>query len=257
MSPLGLRKSSWIWHVTLLSLALGMLLAAALKTQQTIRFKSGIPSTRLPVLARSWADEKARTETLRKEITDLRAKLNQYENALGEGGSQSGLLRDELRSAQLQAGLVAVNGEGVHVILQDSKRRPPTDAGPELMDDYNIHDYDIRDFVNELLASGAEAIAVNGQRIIANTSIRCVGPSIQINSVPMSPPFMITAIGPANDMEAALKMRGGVVDQFRILDDLTDMVKIYKKKDLIVPAYSGSTRQKYARPVEPEGELKK
>ncbi len=255
ISPLGLKKSSWLWHVTLLSFVLGMLLAAALKTQQTIRFKSGIPTTRLPVLARAWADEKERTESLRKEITDLRAKLSQYEKALGEGGQQSGLLRDELRSAKFQAGLLEAKGEGVIVILRDSRKRPPPDADPQLVDDYNIHDYDIRDFVNELFASGAEAIAVNDQRIIANTSIRCVGPSIQINSTPMAPPFVITAIGPADDMESALKMPGGVVDQFRI-DELSDMVKIQRKKDLVVPAYSGSTRYRFATPVEPKGEIK-
>lgn len=257
MSPLGLKKNSWLWHVTLLSFVLGMLLAAALKTQQTIRFKSGIPTTRLPVLARYWADERERSDNLRKEIKDLRAKLNQYEQALGEGGSQSGLLRDELKSAKFQAGLLEARGEGVQVVLSDSKKRPPGDAGPELQDEYIIHDYDIRDFVNELLASGAEAISVNDQRIIANTSIRCVGPSIQINNAPMAAPFVITAIGPARDMENALNMPGGVVNQFRVIDDLSDMVKIYHKKDLTVPAFSGSTRYRYAKPVEKESAVKK
>lgn len=255
MSPLGLKRSSWIWHVTLLSMVLGVLIAASLKTQQTIRIGSGIPSTRWTVLARSLADEKERNQILEGEIKDLRAKLNRYETALGEGGSQSGLLTRELQEAKFTAGLSAATGEGIQVVLRDSKKRPPPDASPELMDDYNIHDYDIRDFVNELLASGAEALAVNDQRVIANTSIRCVGPSIQVNNAPMSPPFVITAIGPADDMETALTMRGGVVDMFRIMDDLSDMVRIYRKKDLVVPAYSGSTRYRYARPLAPEGGL--
>lgn len=256
MSPLGLKKSSWIWHVTLLSMVLGVLLAAALKTQRTIRTGSGVPSTRWTVLARALADEKERNQMLEGEIKDLRGQLSRYETALGQGGSQTGLLSDELRDAKFAAGLSAARGEGVEVILQDSKKRPPEDASPELTDDYNIHDYDIRDFVNELLASGAEAIAVNEQRIIANTSIRCVGPTIQINNAPMAPPFVIAAIGPADDMETALTMRGGVVDQFRILDDLTDMVKIRRKKDIVIPAFSGSTRYRYAQPVASEGKLK-
>ncbi len=240
----------------MLSLVLGMLLAAALKTQQTIRTGSGIPSTRLPILAQSWANERERNQTLQREIEDLRGKITQYENALGEGGSQSGLLRDELRTAKFQAGLLEARGEGVQVILQDSKKRPPADAGPEFVDDYNIHDYDIRDFVNELLASGAEAVSVNDQRIVATTSIRCVGPTIQVNGAPMAPPFAITAIGPPDDLESGLKMRGGILDQWRV-DDLSDMVRIYRKKELVVPAYSGSTRFKYAQPVEPEVEVKK
>ena len=255
ISPFGLKKSSWIWHVTLLSLVLGMLLAAALKTQQTIKFKSGLPTTRFPALARAWADEKERNETLQTEITDLRAKLDRYEQALGGGSSPSGLLSTELQNARFQAGLLQAEGEGVVVTLQDSKKRPPADASPELMDDYNIHDYDIRDFVNELLASGAEAMAVNDQRIIANTPIRCAGTRILINNAPMSPPFVITAIGPADEMENGLKMRGGVVDQFRILEDLSDMVRIEKSKRLVVLAYSGSTQFKYAKPVKTDGEV--
>jgi uncharacterized protein YlxW (UPF0749 family) len=256
ISPFGLKRSSWLWHVTLLSFVLGMLLAAALKTQQTIKFKSGLPTTRFPALARAWADEKERNETLQKEITDLRAKLNRYEQTLGAGGSTSGVLSDELQNARFQAGLLQAEGPGVIVTLQDSNRRPPSDASPELMDDYNIHDYDIRDFVNELLASGAEAIAVNDQRIIASTSIRCAGTRILINNAPMSPPFIITAIGPAADMENGLRMRGGVVDMFRIMEDLSDMVKIERSGNLGIPAYSGSTHFNYAKPVKLEGEGK-
>lgn len=252
ISPFGLKRSSWLWHVTLLSFVLGMLLAAALKTQQTIRF-AGIPSTRLPILAKSWADERERNRTLEAEITDLRGQVSRYEKALGEGGSTSGLLSTELQNARFQAGLLPAEGEGVIVTLQDSKKRPPADASPELIDNYNIHDYDIRDFVNELLNSGAEAIAVNDQRIISNTSIRCAGTRILINNAPMSPPFVITAIGPAADMENGLRMRGGVVDMFRIMEDLSDMVRIEQSNHLVVPAFSGSTKFQYARPVKAEG----
>lgn len=255
ISPFGLKRSSWLWHVTLLSFVLGMLLAAALKTQQTIKF-AGIPSTRLPILAQSWASERERNRTLEREITDQRETISKYEKALGEGGSSTGILSTELQNARFQAGLLPAQGEGVIVTLQDSKRRPPADASPEMIDDYNIHDYDIRDFVNELLASGAEALAVNEQRIIANTPIRCAGTRILINNAPMSPPFIITAIGPAEEMENGLKMRGGVVDQFRIMEDLSDMVKIERSAHLRVPAYSGSTQMRYAKPVVAEGGVK-
>ena len=107
-----------------------------------------------------------------------------------------------------------------------------------------------------MLASGAEAIAVNDQRIIASTSIRCAGTRILINNAPMSPPFVITAIGPSADMENGLRMRGGVVDMFRIMEDLSDMVKIEKSDHLVIPAYSGSTQFKYAKPVKTEGGAK-
>lgn len=256
ISPFGLKRSSWLWHVTLLSFVLGMLLAAALKTQQTIKSTSGLPTTRFPQLARAWADERERNQSLEKEIRDLRGKVRRYEQALGEGGSSSGVLSAELESAKFHAGLIEAEGEGIIVTLRDSKKRPPADAGLELGEDYLIHDYDIRDFVNELLASGAEAMAVNDQRIIANTPIRCAGTRILINNAPMSPPFEVRAIGPADEMENGLRMRGGVVDSFRILEDLSDMIKIEKSKNLLVPAFSGSTRFQYARPAKTGNEVK-
>ncbi len=143
------------------------------------------------------------------------------------------------------------------VTLRDSEKHLPPDAGLELMEEYIVHDYDIRSFVNELTATGAEAVAVNGQRIIASTGIRCAGGAMLINDTHMTPPYEITAIGPAEVMESTLKMHGGLVDKFRIIEDLSDMVHIQKKKDIIVPAYSGSTQLKYAKPVEPEGEQKR
>jgi len=255
--PLDLKKNSWVWHVTLLSVVLGMLIAAALKTQQTFRIKSGILTTRIPALASALLEEKDRSQTLREEITGLRARIGEYEKALGEGGARAGLLSSELQRAKFLAGLLEARGEGIVVTLRDSKRRAPADAGPELLEQYIIHDFDIRNFVNELVASGAEAVAVNDQRIIANTPIRCVGGPIRVNDADMTPPYRIAAIGPPEVMESTLKMRGGLVDQFRIMEDLTDMVHIEKKKEVVVPTYSGSTQFKYAKPAEPEGEQKK
>lgn len=250
-------KQKWIWQVSMLSIVLGMLLAAALKTQQNIRVKSGIPTTRVSGLAQALLDEKDRNRLLQKEITDLRAKVDAYEQAGREGTSQGRLLGEELKKAKFLAGLVPAQGAGVEVTLRDSRRTPPVDLGPELEQDYIIHDLDLRNFVNELLANGAEAIAVNdrdsSQRIIASTSIRCVGGIIRVNDVAMAPPFVISAIGPPDVLESALEMRGGIIEQFRPIEGLgSGMVQVRKKRHLTVPAYSGSTLFKYAATVEPE-----
>lgn len=254
---LGLKKNSWVWHVTVLSVVLGMLVAAALKTQQTIRVKSGIPTTRNPGLVGALLEEKDRSKKLHEEITDLRSKLNEYESALGEGGAPAGLLSSELQRAKFLAGLLPAHGEGIVVTLRDSRKRPPPDADLTLVEEYIVHDYDIRSFANELAATGAEAVAVNGQRIIASTAIRCAGGAMLINDIRMTPPYEIVAIGPSEQMESTLKMYGGLVDKFRIIEDLSDMVHIQKKKEVVVPAYSGSTRFKYAKPTEPEGGQKR
>jgi len=253
-APLDLKRSGWIWQVTILSLVLGMLLAAALKTQQTLKRSSGIPTTRVSGLAQLVLDEKDRNSLLRKEITDLRAKVDEYERALGEGTTQTELLRDELQKAKFLAGLTPAKGDGIEVTLRDSTLEPPADYPADLvMDDYIIHDQDLLLFVNELLANGAEAVAVNDQRVISKTAIRCVGATIRVNDVPVGPVYTITAIGPPDVLESALKIRHGVIDQFRYDKRLAkNMIQVKKKTNLGLPAYSGSTLFKYTAVVDPE-----
>ncbi len=252
-----LKRHGWIWQVTLLSLVLGMLLAAALKTQQNVKRVSGIPTTRVSGLAQLLLDEKDRNRLLQEEIRDLRAKVDQYEQAVGEDSTKAQLLRDEVQRSKLIAGLVPVEGPGVEVTLRDCSKPIPTDAEPELVQEYLIHEYDLRDFVNELLANGAEAIAISDrdstQRIIASTPIRCDSGIIRVNRHPMSAPFTITAIGPPNSMKSALEMPGGIISRFRFIEGLTSsMVRVKTNEHLTVPAFSGNTSFIYASVMESE-----
>jgi uncharacterized protein YlxW (UPF0749 family) len=250
---LDLKRNGWIWQITILSLVLGMLLAAALKTQRSIRSDSGIPTTRFTGLAKALLDEKDRNKLLETEIKELRAKVDESQQALVGGSTQSKVLGEELQQAKFLAGLIPARGSGVEVTLRDSNRKPPADVDVQIKQEYIIHDADLRNFVNELLANGAETIAINDQRIIAKTAIRCVGAVIKVNDVPMAAPFKIIAIGPPDLLESALKMPGGIMDEFRFIQGISrGMVQIRKSDNLTVPAYSGSTSFKYAIGAEPE-----
>jgi uncharacterized protein YlxW (UPF0749 family) len=255
-----LKQSGWILQVTVLSVVLGVLLAASLKTQLNVRKISGIPTTRVSGLAQALLDEKDRCKVLQKEISDLRAKVDEYERVLGEGSTKTQVLSEELQKAKFLAGLNPTEGAGVEVVLRDSRKSPPSNAA-ELVGEYIIHDLDLRNFVNELLANGAEAIAIcdedSSQRVIARTPIRCVAGVIRVNDVPMSTPFVIKAIGPPHVMESALKMADGIIDQFRYIEGLNrEMVQVRRKDNIFLPAYTGSTFFKYATLVEPEKKIK-
>lgn len=246
-----LKRSGWIWQVTVLSLVLGMLLAAALKTQQTVKRASGIPTTRVSGLAAALLDEKDRNAQLQQEITKLRAQVTKYEEALGTGTTKTQLLNDELQKAKFMAGLTPAEGPGVEVILRDYPKPESSDAGPELAQQYLIHDVDLRDFVNELIANGAEAIAISDndstQRVISCTPIRCDVGIIRVNRVPMAAPFTISAIGPPNALKTALEMPNGLIENFRYIEGLTSkMVQVRKKNHILIPAYSGTTNFIYA-----------
>lgn len=264
---MDLKKNLWIWQITALSVVLGMLLAAALKTQQVIRVKSGIPTTRFSGLVQVMQDEKEKNKLLREEITSLRAKADEYEKALGEGTTRTKTLSEELRRAKFLAGLSPAEGPGIEIVLKDSSKSPPKSMDDpymlqEYIQQYIIHDFDLRNLVNELLANGAEAIAIGDkdtvQRVTSRTGIRCVSGVIRVNEVPMGSPFTIVAIGPPNAMKSGLSIPGGYVDQFRVLDNApSDMIKIKLREKITIPAFSGNTAFIYAGEPGGEKETKK
>jgi hypothetical protein len=151
----------------------------------------------------------------------------------------------ELQDAKILAGITAVEGPGVIVTLRDSPKRPLKGRRPEIQANYTVHDSDVRNIVNELFAAGAEAVSVNGQRIVATSSIRCVGPVMLVNSVHISMPIEIKAIGNADVLGKALTPRGGVAGNLQLLD----MLQVKKQASLTVPAYKGTTRFNLARPT--------
>ncbi|MHB1000947.1 MAG: DUF881 domain-containing protein [Armatimonadota bacterium] len=247
------NRDNWVFQISILCVVLGMLLAAALKTQWNIRNSSGIPTTRFTGLAQALLDEKDRNKLLREEIVDLRSKVDKYESVQGKDTTKTKILSDELQKVKFMAGLIPAEGKGVEITLRDSPKRLPIDSDPEITQFYIVHDADLRDFVNELVANGAEAVAISDksttQRFTSKTAIRCVGGVIKVNDVPMGPPFVITAIGPPDLLKGAFEMQGGLLDNFRFIDGLTkSMVQIKKKDNLSVPAYSGNTSSIYAVP---------
>jgi len=246
------KRNSWIWLITLFCLLLGMLLAAALKTQENIRTNTNIPTSHFSGLAQALLDEKETTKALRARVTNLLEQNRKYETAISTGDSNFGVLSKELSKAKFLAGLTSVEGEGVEVTLKDSGQKVPNDMDPQLMGQYIIHDQDLRNVVNELLANGAEAISIkdqsNNQRVVGITSIRCVSGVILVNRVAMGPPFTICAIGPKDLLEGALKMDNGLIQIFRVIPNLNKkMIQVRKVDNIAIPAYSESVSLRYAR----------
>lgn len=181
-------------------------------------------------------------DKLREEVQVLRDRVAEFM----AGQSDIKALQEELVKARILAGLVEVKGPGVVVEMNDAQDSVGAGQDPNL---FIIHDTDILAVVNELCAGGAEAISINGQRIVARTEIRCVGPVITVNGTRIAPPIKIQAIGDPNVLEPALKMRGGVVDNLKLWGI---EVKIRVEEELILPAYSDSVSFKFAKPVEKE-----
>jgi uncharacterized protein YlxW (UPF0749 family) len=249
-----IRHKPWGTQITILSAILGGLLALSLKTQDRIRGDQ-MPSLRPNQFASAYSQLRDDVVDQKKTIADLQARLNKYQQAAAAESGNAKLLSTDLQRANLMAGLVAVSGPGVVVTLRDSKKAPPrpNEMSPEdyiaMTRNYIIHSEDIQAVINELRAIGAEAIAVNDQRVVATTAIRCVGPVVQVNSIPTNgSPVRIMAIGDPDTLVSGLTMASGVQDQYKVTDPT--MFSIDKSKGMTLPAFAGAQPIRFAVPAQ-------
>ena len=112
-----------------------------------------------------------------------------------------------------------------------------------------IRDDDILKVTNELRAAGAEAIAINEQRLVAMTEIRTAGNAIAINNTYHSAPYQIKVIGDPATLENSLKMKGGVADT---LEFWGIKMAIVRSELVKIPAYKGIINYEYGKPVDNE-----
>ncbi len=241
----SMSHRSFVWQISGVSFVLGLLLAAASVTATKVGSNGTAPTRTGFVYGPNLSvDPDKKAVGLQEEIKKLRADKESLEKAASNRSDVSKDLNRDLQETKLFAGLSEVTGPGVAVTLSDSKKERLIGVDPQ---NYLIHDRDIRDVVNELRASGAEAIAVNGQRITISSSIRCAGPIVLINQDEMATPFIIQAIGDPDKLLSALNIRNGVLDQIRTFGP--DMARSEKRTELRLPAFAGSTHIKYAKPV--------
>jgi len=233
-----LNKSIYI-SIILVAVILGLMMAFQFRTTSGV--DRGVPYGREQELAVEKRQLEKDMNQLREEVDDLSAKLEKA----GKGHSEaSEAFKSELSKVKLYAGLTPVEGPGVEIILDNL---PETSRPGGSTSFYTIKDDDLLKVINELRGAGAEAIAVNDQRIIATTEIRQAGNHINVNLTKISAPYKITAIGNAVTLQSSLEIKGGLVE---FLSDLGIMVKVQAKDKILIPAFTGGLRFDYARPAQ-------
>ncbi len=155
---------------------------------------------------------------LKDEVQRLREQNDKLLRELLSGQIGKERIENELENAKLLAGLLPVEGSGIIIRLADA----PASAGSvdiDVVETGIIHDYDLLFLLNELKAAGAEAISIGSgnleERVVANSFIRCTGPTVVINNQKLTAPFIIKAIGDPDVLYSALTMQGGIVEMLR------------------------------------------
>ncbi len=142
-------------------------------------------------------------------------------------------------------GLTNLEGKGIELTVADNPDATSENIG--VLDDiskYIVHYNDIIALTNELKNAGAEAISVNGQRIVSSTAITCIGNVIKINDEKVSSPFVIKAIGFPESLKGALTRGGGYLSYMK-LDGI--QVSIRQQDNIQIPKYTGVISSKYMK----------
>lgn len=220
----------------------GFLLAAQLRGVQIAGAADATNASRLETLQGLYNDVVEERDGLNEQVSQLQSELELYRQQAASGDEGSEALKTELEQMEITAGLTDVEGPGVTVVLEDSTQTNVT--GDEA--DYLIHDNDLLSVINELRSAGAEAISLNGERLLATSEVRCTGAVVTVNGRRYAAPYVLFAIGDPDTLYSALTMRNGVVD---ILSQWGITVRVTASDQLLIPAYSGTVDYQYARPV--------
>lgn len=157
--------------------------------------------------------EKKEINRYKDLIEDLDKKINLRVQAIEEGEDIEKVIFDEVMYYKEVAGLTKVRGPGVVVLVNDAERDLVQNENPNNL---IVHDADIQMIVEDLFKAGAEAVSVNGQRVIYNyTKIICNGPTIRINDEVFAQPFIIKAIGNRDYLSGAINAPGSYGNMLR------------------------------------------
>lgn len=168
---------------------------------------------------------KEKYEKQYKILEGKEKELNALIDSVSVNDSTSSELSERLNEINSEIGLTALQGEGIIIRLEDGEESPNT-----TLRDSVVHDSDLKAIVNDLCTAGAEAISINGQRIVSTTAITCIGNVIKINDEKIGNPFEIRAIGSKARLDGAVSMNGRTLSQMK-----KDGIKVeIKRSDTVV-----------------------
>lgn len=231
------------WQVTLsvALLGLGFLIAAQLSAEgPRIRYTS---QERAPLIE-TVLGLQTQQDALKARILDLRGQISSTEGQLPASAAQEKALNADLERARIQAGLVQLEGSGLAFRLEDADA-----VGGGGNTDGLVTARDVRIVVQELWLAGAEAVSVNGERVVVTTAILDIGNSILVNSAYLAPAYEIRAIG-ASDLYSRISGAASFVEFIRDRVSPAGLRLSFAELDSVtVPAFAGTVSARYMRVV--------
>lgn len=204
--------------------------------------------TDLATLVRNESD---RYERLQRRVADLTEDVTALTEAVND--RQVNRYRREIDTLEDPAGMVEQSGPGLTITLTDApedRLQAAYDAGGRLSD-YVVHQQDIQAVVNALWRGGAEAVTVQGKRLVSTTGIKCVGNSVTLQGQPYSPPYEIAAVGDQDELLRAVADDQNLQTYRQQAEDPSIAIgwELEIEDDLTAPGYDGLLDLSYAEPL--------
>jgi uncharacterized protein YlxW (UPF0749 family) len=214
----------------------GFLLVGQVRTSH--RVTRQLSAEREGDLARILSDLNTASDNLRDQVGTLKLQLFSLQSSTRSDTTAAATAAAQLDALRVLAGTVAATGPGISVVVDD----------PE----FAVHYDQLINLIEELRDAGAEAIAVNGERVGATSAFASAGRGILLSgpgAAPsrLSPPYRVTAIGDPATLDTALNIPGGALDALRAQRGV--QAAVLRAATVEVPALAGPPTFRAARPV--------
>ena len=183
---------------------------------------------------------KEKYDNLYEELDRLETQLEIERTNSTQNNTELSKLENTIKEGNKVLGLSEVTGYGIIVTVDDNKNVTLKNI---IDPNWLVHDLDLIHIVNELKSVGAEAISINGQRIITTSAIECDGNVVMVNGEKISAPFEIKAIGLPESL-MSITMYGSYVYNLET-ERLDISIEKSDKEKITIPKYTGVIKTEY------------
>jgi len=240
----GAPRGPWRFATPLVVIGCGVLFVTSSANSEGTDLRPG----RYTDLGSLVAAENREYEQLEARVLAVTADVERLTGQVGDSGVKQ--LQEGIEAMKAPAGLTPVSGAGLTVTLSDA----PADVINSSTQPINllvVHQQDIQAVVNAMWKGGAEAVTIQGKRVVTTTGIKCEGNAVLIQGRAYPQPYTISAIGNPAALEAAV-LQDDYLEIYRYDASLPDVSVGFEMDalgQLDMPAYDGLTNLTYAEPI--------
>lgn len=237
-------KSKHIFLLSVFSAILGLLISIQL-SQKLDRYNL-VSIGSIQMMKNEIANSKNEIEDLNNMIEEKTIKLGELKDAIKyEDSTQEEYINGEIENLKLIGGMKDIKGSGIQIIIGDNESTEI--IGNSIQDDI-IHDSELQIILNDLKSAGAEAISINGQRVIYKSEVKCGGPIIRINGRSSANPFIIDVIGDSKLLYASVTAKESF--GWTLKEVYNKKVEVETRENIVIPKYNWiDSNFKYANPI--------